>query len=303
MTKSTYAIMGASGHIGHVLAGELLKKGHKVRALCRDSHKLQDLKAKGAEILLGDFTNETHLARAFKGCRAVFSFTPPGYDAYDFDVVRDRVGEAIAHAVVKEHISHVLNLSSLGAQLPSGTGPIKELHLQEQRLNSLSNLNVLHFRPTYFMENLLTYVPTIQSDGVIAASIKANLPINMVATRDIALKMAELLDKLTFTGSSVFEFVGPKTVTMHDAALIMGKALKKPNLTYVHLPYDQLEEELIASGMKHQVAKEIVEMQRAFNEGKIVTTQTLTAEHKGRTTLEEFCQEFSHTHRTMRKAA
>src|SRR5689334_10187889 len=108
MTKSTYAIIGSSGHIGRVLTEELLKKGHKVRALCRDSHKLQDLKAKGAEILCGDFTNEAFLAQAFKGCRAIFSFIPPDYHAYDFDVIRDKVGEAIVHAVVKEHISHVL---------------------------------------------------------------------------------------------------------------------------------------------------------------------------------------------------
>ena len=33
MSKFTFAIMGATGHIGHALTEELLKKGHKVRAL------------------------------------------------------------------------------------------------------------------------------------------------------------------------------------------------------------------------------------------------------------------------------
>ncbi|MGE5195729.1 MAG: NAD(P)H-binding protein, partial [Anaerolineae bacterium] len=151
MTKFTFAIMGATGHIGHILTEELLKKGHKVRALGRDAHRLQELKSKGAEILSGDFTDSILLSQAFKGCHAVFSFIPPGYDANDFEVFRDETGKAIAQAIVKAKISHVLNLSSIGAHLSSGTGPIKELHLHEERLNLIQNVNVLHFRPSYFM--------------------------------------------------------------------------------------------------------------------------------------------------------
>ncbi len=303
MKKSTYAIMGATGHIGHVITEELLKKGHKVHAICRDSHKLHELKERGAQVFSGDCTNHDFLCKAFKGCQAVFSFLPPGYDASDFEVFRDRTGEAIAQAVVKERISHVLNLSSLGANLPSGTGPIKELHLQEQRLNSIPNLNVVHFRPTYFMENLLGFIPSIKSSGTITAAIKANLPINMVATHDIGLKIAELLNALKFTGSTIFEFVGPHAITMPEATKLIGKAIGKPDLKYVHHSLQQVEEELIASGMKHQVAKLVVEMQKAFNDGKIVSTQELTAEHKGKTSLEEFCKVFSQNYRSAKKAA
>lgn len=303
MTKSLFAIMGATGHIGHVLTEELVKKGHKVRALCRDRHKLQELKAKGIEIVSGDFTDEHFLSRSFKGCHAVFSFIPPGFDASDFEVFRDKSGDAIAHAVVKEKIPYVLNLSSMGANLSTGTGPIKELHLHEERLNTIPNLNVLHFRPAYFMENLLGYLPSIKSTGHISASIKADLPINMVATRDIALKMAEILDSLAFTKTSVFEFIGPHAVTMAEATKVLGKAIGKPDLKYVHHSYLETEKELIASGMKHQIAKLMVEMQKAFNDGKIVPTQTLTAGHKGKTTIEEFSKTVSHSYRSTKKAA
>ena len=86
MGKFTFAIMGATGHIGHVLAEELLKKGHKVRALGRDKHKLQELKSKGAEIISGDFTDHALLSKAFRGCHAIFSFIPPAYTADDFEV-------------------------------------------------------------------------------------------------------------------------------------------------------------------------------------------------------------------------
>lgn len=302
MAKFTFAIMGATGHIGHVLTEELLKKGHKVRALGRDGHKLKELKAKGAEVHSGNFTDEKLLAKAFKGCNAVFTFIPPDHEG-DVEVFKDHTSEAIAHALVKAKISHVVNLSSMGANLSSGTGLIKALHLNEERLNSVPNLNVLHFRPNFFMENLLSYLPNNKNSGSIVTPIKADLYIPMVATHDIALKIAEFLNTLKFTGSSVFEFVGPHEVTMKEATKIIGKALGKPNLKYVQVSYQEAEEAMIDSGMKHQLAKLLVDMCKAFNEGKIKATQQLTAEHKGKTTFEEFAKNLSHTYRSSKKAA
>lgn len=36
MSKKIFAIMGATGQIGHVVADDLLKRGHTVRAFGRD---------------------------------------------------------------------------------------------------------------------------------------------------------------------------------------------------------------------------------------------------------------------------
>lgn len=295
--------MGATGHIGHPLTEELLKKGHKVRVLGRDSHKLQEFKDKGAEVFSGDSTDGAFLAKMFKGCNAVFGLIPLGLDADDMDVLRDKTAEAIVHAIAKAKTTHILNLSSIGANLPSGTGPIKELYHQEDRLNLVPNLNVLHFRPAYFMENLLWSIPGIKSSGMIAASLKGDIPIPMVAAQDIALKIAEFFDALKFTGSSVFEFAGPQEITMAEATKVIGKAIGKPDLKYKHLSDEQAEKDMIASGIKHHIAKLIVEMNRAFNERKIKPTQQLTAEHKGKITFEEFCKTLSKMYNSRKKAA
>lgn len=288
--KSTIAIVGATGNIGHTLTEALLKKGHSVRAIGRSAQKLQGLKAKGAETHHGDLTDENFMAKVFKGCNAVFSFIPPGYEATDMEVFRDRTAEAIVQGITKAKVPYVVNLSAIGADNPSNTGPIHELHLQEERLDCLPNLNVLHFRASLFMENLLAYLPSAESTGKIASSLRANAPLPMVATADIAEKCAEFLNTLQFSGSTVFEFVGPKEITMTEAAKVIGKALGKPSLTYTQISYQQDEQQMVASGMKHQVAKLFVDMYKAINEGVIAPTQELTAEHKGTTTLEEFCK-------------
>ena len=76
MKKHTFAIMGATGNIGHHLTEELLKKGHTVRALGRDPHKLEVLKSKGIKVHSGDSTDSAYLINAFKGCDAVFTSSP-----------------------------------------------------------------------------------------------------------------------------------------------------------------------------------------------------------------------------------
>jgi uncharacterized protein YbjT (DUF2867 family) len=303
MTKFTLAIMGATGHIGHTLTEDLLKKGHIVRAMGRDERRLKELKTKGAHIFTGDSTDPTLLSHIFTDCDAVFSFLPPGASESDMLVFRERTGEAIAHAIAQAGVSHVVNLSSIGANQSIGTGPIKELHAQEQRLNALEGLNVLHFRPGFFMENLLFFIPSIKTSGTIAGALSADLQIPMVATQDIAHKIASFLDTLTFTKSSVFEFAGPSEITMKDAAKAIGKAIGKPDLKYKHVSYEQAQKNMIAGGLKHHIAHLMIEMYRAFNEGKIVPSQRLTAEHRGKTTLEQFSKFFVHMYQSTQRAA
>lgn len=304
MAKNTIAVVGATGHVGHAVTEELLKKGHKVRAIGHNNERMQQLKSKGAEPCVGDVTDVNFLAKTFKGCQAVLSMIPPGYNADDMEVFRDRAAEANAQAIAKAKITHIVHLSSLGAGERSGTGPIKELHLQEERLNSLPNLNILHFRAGFFMENLLGFIPNAKATGRIASSLESDCPLYMVSTSDIGKKIAEFLDSSKFTGSSVFEFVGPRTATMQEATQVIGKAIGKPNLKYTQLSYEEAEEEMIHSGMKHQVAKLMVEMQKACNEKRVAPTQKLTAEHKGKTTLEEFCKNnLAQASRPVRKAA
>lgn len=293
MAKKTFVVVGATGHIGTVVAECLLKKGHHVKALGRDPKKLEGLKTLGAEVvILPDFTNQEVLTKAFKGADGVFSFIPPAYGEDKMVAYQNKVGEAIKTAIEKNKISYVINLSSIGAQLASGTGPIKGLHDQEKRLNSIPNLNVVHLRPAYFMENLFWFIPLIKQAGISGSPVKGDLPIPMIATKDIGLKAAELLDQLNFKGQTVFEFGGPRLVTLEEATKIIGKAIGKPDLKYVQFSYTDGEKGMTSSGMKPDTAKQMIEMYKAFNEGSLEPTQKLQGEHQGKTSLEQFSEVF-----------
>jgi hypothetical protein len=66
-----------------------------------------------------------------------------------------KIGSAIARALRNARVKFVVSLSSIGAHLGEKTGPIRGLHNQEVCLNDIKDLNVIHLRPAYFMENLL----------------------------------------------------------------------------------------------------------------------------------------------------
>src|SRR5271154_2740093 len=99
MSKRTYAVSGATGHIGHVLTEKLLEKGHAVRALGRDEKKLAALKAKGALISSPAFDNASALTEAFKGVDGIFVMIPPSYGAENFSSYQDHTGEAVVQAI------------------------------------------------------------------------------------------------------------------------------------------------------------------------------------------------------------
>src|SRR5271154_902284 len=148
-SNTTYVILGASGNTGSIIADFLLSKGKKVRVVGRDAGRLQRFVRKGAEAFTAALSDAAALAKAFGGARAGYLMLPPITSRED----QERESDAIAKAVKESGLQHAVHLSSYGAQVPEGTGPVTGLHSSEQKLNAISGLNVLHLRPGYFMEN------------------------------------------------------------------------------------------------------------------------------------------------------
>lgn len=298
MAKKTFVVMGATGQIGSVVCEELLKRGHTVRALGRDPQKLEVLKSWGAEVIqIEKFDSKEALTKAFKGADGAFVMLPPGYGVEKFAVYQAAVGEAIKEALQKNSIPYVVNLSSLGAHLPEGTGPIKGLHAQEKRLSSLTDSNIVFLRPAYFMENFFWAMPDLLHSEVLNTPLKADLSLPMVATADIGQKAAELLDNSDFEGHEVFELVGPRNYTMNEAARIIGNAIGKPDLRYMQIPLADLKRGMLSGGAPPEMTDLLVEMYQAFNDNKCQPTQELTDEHKGKITFEQFANAFAEVYK------
>ncbi len=293
MVKRNYAIVGASGQIGRALSEHLLKRGHGVKAIGRNASKLASLKAEGAEVIIcKNFAESELFEKIFPECDALFVMLPPGYDQSDLLAYQDRVGEALVKGLRRCAHGSVVNLSTIGAQFPSG-GPLTGLHRQEERLNQLNQLHILHLRPGYFMENLFRMIPSILQTGKFHSPIKPHIALPMVATPDIAMRAAEILDQCDFKGDTIYELVGPRPVTLQEAAPILGQAIGKPNLSYELQSIEEARKEMIEWGIPPKVAADLLEMYEAINKGYFLPTQKLTPNQHGTITLEEFAKIFA----------
>src|SRR5664279_1644385 len=161
-----YTVLGATGNIGSVIARALLEKGEKIRVVGRHAGTLQQFVQRGAETVVADLTDNDALTAALSNVRAAFLMIPPNLTSPDYRADQERISDAITAAVKTSGLQYAVNLSSIAAQAPSGTGPIAGLHSAEKKLDAVDKLNVLHLRPAYFMENHLAAMNMIQMMGV-----------------------------------------------------------------------------------------------------------------------------------------
>jgi uncharacterized protein YbjT (DUF2867 family) len=292
-----FVVMGAAGHTGRVLAERLLEKGERVRVLGRSEEKLKALKDRGAEVMVGDAMDAAYLARAFQGADAAYTLMPPEPGASDFRAYQDRLGEATVKAIQASGLRRVAFLSSLGADLPAGTGPIAGLHAQEERLRNIPGVDVLSLRPGYFFENHFATLGLIKSQGINGGATAPDIPMVMIATKDIGEAAAQALLKPNFRGFTVRELLGPREMTMAECTTIIGKQIGIPDLQYVQFPVDAFVGSLVQAGLGHSLAQLYGEMTQAFNAGKIRSLEGRRPSNTTPTRFEDFAVTLGNAYR------
>lgn len=288
--------MGATGNTGKPLAMALLNAGKKVRVISRAADKTKALKDKGAELFLGDSSNVEFLTKAFTGATAAYVLIPPEWTATDFYAYQQKMADAIVTAVKNSGVKNVVSLSSVGTHIEEFSGVVYGLRYLEQKLNAIENLNALHLRPTYFMENIFSQIPVIKQNGIMGSPVKGDLTMTVIATQDIAAYAAKRLLSMDFKGKGIQYLLGQREVTYNEIAKVFGKAIGKPDLAYVEFPYEGLKQALLEMGASESLADSMNTFVQKLNEGKVSADAKRTPESTTPTTIEEFAKTFAHVY-------
>lgn len=287
-------VMGATGQTGGATAHRLLEHGEQVRALGRSADRLAALRDAGAEPYAVDAGDAAALTEAFRGADAAYVLLPIAPDVPDWHAHMGRLGEAIVTAVRDAGVPYVVAVSSVGADLPSGTGFLTGLYAQEQRLRTLTDVaHVLALRPGAYFENAYGWLPVIAEQGVMADSVAPDAPLPMVATRDVGAAAAAALRSRDWTGFTVRELLGPRDLTYAEVARMIGEAIGRPDLPYVQIPEDDLAAGLQAAGWSADTARLQIEMNRVFSDGSVAARATRTPESSTPTRFEDFAAELA----------
>ena len=262
-----YIITGATGHTGKRITENLLAAGQSVKVISRSAEKVADLTAKGAVAAIGDLADAEFLTKSFQGASAVYLMIPPKWDVTDWRAYQRTLIDAYMKTLRASGVRNVVLLSSQGAHLLEGAGPVSGLAELEQALRGIEGLQVRSLRSGYFMENFYGLVDLIKQAGIVGYALRGDVKFPIVHTRDIAEIATKRLLELDFTGHS-HEFIGGAAdLSMQEATAIIGKAIGKPEMPYVEFSVAEAKAGMEQAGIASTIADGYNELFTAINDG------------------------------------
>ena len=260
-----FVIAGANGHVGFAAAHALLKAKQKVRVIVHSAKRRGHWEEEGAEVVVGSLDDANFLSQALKGAAGFFALTPPNLAVSNYVAWQHQVADATANAVKASGVSHVVLLSSVGAQHPRGTGPIAGLHYFENALRK-TGVRLTAVRACGFQENIAGAIAAAENAGIYPNFTSSDdRPVPMVATRDIGEQVAhELMNPPV--GSVTVSLEGP-SYTERDVAKKIGEALGVKDLPIVRIAPEVHVKTFMDAGMPHNFAELVAEMLAAEEKG------------------------------------
>ena len=265
--KKKIVILGATGTVGSKISENLLNEGHQVTVIARHAERLEKFRSMGAEIIAGDVNDVETLTNAFKNADSAFVLIPDNVKAENTRAYQRQVTGKLIEVIEKSGIKYIVNMSSLGSHMHEGNGMMGGTGEQEVRLNQLADVNVLHIRSAYFMENFLRTIPLVKNKGINGTATDGDHSIPMVATKDVAKIAASHLANLDFNGKSVHAVMGPRNYTMREFTTIVGKAIGNSDLPYVKIPVEQAKQIFLSNGFAEDFVDNLLGMAVAIKEG------------------------------------
>ena len=286
-------VTGSLGNISHPLAQLLVQQGHTVIIISSKSNKQPAIEALGATAAIGTVEDAPFLAATFAGADAVYLMIPPNFAVTDSRAYYRRIGQHYAQAVQQAGVRRVVLLSSWGAHLAEGTGGILGSYDVEEILAQLPNLDLTRLRPTSFYSNMFSFAGMIKAIGAVGVNYPGTTRVAFVHQRDIAAAAAEELARPAAAPGLSVRYVASDERTADEVAAALGAAIGRPDLPWLALTDEQMQQNLTQHGLPADRAAEIVAIYASIRTGKLGEDYELHKPALGQVKLEDFAQEFA----------
>jgi len=290
-------ITGSLGNISKPLTQELVQKGHQITVISSNPERQKEIEALGASAAIGTMEDADFLTASFKGADAVYvmeTMGPRGFFDHNLDIIAaiNKIGNNYKQAIEQSGVKRVVHLSSIGAHTDKGNGLLAFHYNVENILQTLpSDVSITFMRPVGFYYNLLGFINTIKTQGVIATNYGGDSKKPWVSPLDIAAAVAEEL-VTPFEGRKI-RYVASDEISCNELASLLGTAIGKPDLKWLIIPDEQLLNGMIASGMNPKVAAGMVEMNAGMNNGDLYEDYYRNRPTLGKVKLAEYAKEFA----------
>lgn len=283
-------VTGATGNTGSLLVPALLRSGIEVRVFVRNEKRADDLKAMGAEVVLGDLDKPDTIEKAVKGVDKIYLLTWNGETQL-------QQGKNILDAIVKTGKPHIVRHSMWGAD-----SRIIKQGLKIEEMIKSSGLPWTILKPTFYMQNTMMAAQTISADGVLYWDM-GDGRLGMIDVRDIADSAFAVITGKGHEGKS-YILTGPEAVSFGDAAKTFSKVLNK-KVDYINVPHDAAVKSMTTMGVPQWIADGYAELSEGFSKNfaaKVTNNVEILTGHPARS-FETFVKDFSQVFRKAQKVA
>lgn len=283
-----YVVTGSLGNTGKPITEGLIKAGHTVTVVTSKAENVARIEALGAKAAVGDVDDAAFVAEAFANADAVYLMIPPKWGVTDWRGYQNGVSDNYVAAIQANDIRFVVMLSSIGAHLPQGVGPVNGLHDLEEKLKTVDGLNVKVLRPSYFMQNLFGMVGMVKGTGIMGGNFGGD-KLALVHTDDIAAVALQELLQLNFTGVQIRYIAGDEK-TGAEIARALGEAIGKPETPWVVFSDEQNTQGMLQAGLNEEMARNYTEMGAALRDGSMQADYMANRPVPGKIKLEDFAK-------------
>jgi uncharacterized protein YbjT (DUF2867 family) len=282
---------GSLGNVSKPLVKMLIAAGHEVTVITSSADRRGTIGALGAVAAVGSVSDADFLTQAFKDADAVYTMMPPAIGSTNMIENIAHAGQAYAQAIREAGVTRVVMLSSIGADAPEGTGPVKGVHRVEQIFQQLFGVNVTILRAGFFYYNFFRDIPMIRNRNIFGNNYNGDDRLALSHPMDIAAAAAEQLQR---KGNGIeVKYIVSDISTGNEIATLLGQAIGKPELAWTAIPDEQLKQGMLSAGLPPELAGLVTELGQGVRAG-IVTKHFFAtgANVAGQVKLEQFTEEF-----------
>lgn len=289
-----YVITGSLGHISKPIALGLIKAGHETVIITSNSDRVKDIESIGAKAVVGSVEDSQFVSTAFSGADAIYLMIPPNYAAPDVRAFQNKVTEVYFTALKTNNIKYVVVLSSIGAHLGNGAGPVDGLADLEKKFSELKQVNIKYLRPSYFFNNLFGMIPLIKNANIMGSNFgSSDEKLVLTDTSDIAEAALEELLSLNFEGQSI-RYIASDERHPAEIAETLSKAISKPGIPWISFTDEQALSGMQQAGLTPSLSSAYTIMGKAIREGAMQNDYWKNHPSKlGKIKLEDFAIQFA----------
>jgi uncharacterized protein YbjT (DUF2867 family) len=289
-----YVITGSIGHISKAIVEKLKAAGHDVTVITSNNDRVKEIQSLGAQASVGSVEDPEFIKKSFAGADAVYLMIPPKWTVTNWLDYQSKVANNYIDGLKANNIKNVVLLSSMGAHMRKGAGPVDGLGYFEEKLNELKEINSLYLRPSYFFYNLYSMIPLIKNAGIIGSAQGPDFKMVLTATSDIAEVAGDALLNLKFKGQSV-QYIASDERSWKDITAVLSNAIGKPGIPYVEFTDEQSLQGMLGAGLGNAIAEGYVAMGKALRTGEMQADylKNKASASFGKVKLEDFAKEFA----------